>query len=597
MYQLEEQTVQALHPDNFYHGRQLDLQELKNRIRHFKNRQTHTLPPEDIPDSLANKLHPARRDREVEGTAHFQQPEEQHTARTEEAETYCKPTPGQSRITRLQGESKKTSEQPSQMQSTASKPWLQEAAPQHTNHFRPTRYKSRTLYGQTPQLEVPAPSRLQQLREERSGWSKVTENRQRSWDEWGLEHSLQVEDSLELGELETHMGVLWEHYQLVTKILMSLRENPLQERHLLTRYVEEVCSPRFEFLSRLMAALEKENYRSRQEAAFIRRLTRAVVLSRLYETAALAVAALELGQQRPADSFLVNWVGYASSNVVFLLRLMQLTHAVGGGLEFGEKTAGILTTISQFESGSYGGRVARVGQVILRIEQNNEVMGMVQQKVGARLDHRFRQQLQEYLKPTEVRCGDALLAHARALFTLLAAHLSQLPAARFPALHTAPAPYLALSGRTLVIEPWEVLFCDRGNATFVRAYTDLFLSQAAQLCNLVFWTDQQPASIDDLLRKLPPAPLLYRHHCLKGRSGWYKPVGRLGCDRENTVFIDRSESAWGEGLGVALPWKGLKRDGKLLVLWELLLPILKDVSVSSPSPPRSAAASPPSSPT
>jgi hypothetical protein len=216
---------------------------------------------------------------------------------------------------------------------------------------------------------------------------------------------------------------------------MNLRENPLQERHLLTKYVEEVCSPRFEFLSQLMAALEKENYRSKQEAAFIRRLTRAVVLSRLFETAAIAVAALELSQQRPADSYLVNWVGYASSNVVFLLRLMQLTHAITTGLQFGERTTGILTTISQFESGSYGGRVSRIGQVILRIEQNNEVMGMVQQKVGSRLDHRFRLQLQGYLKPSEARCCESLFSHSRCLFTLLAAHLSQLPSCgRLPSL-------------------------------------------------------------------------------------------------------------------------------------------------------------------
>lgn len=78
----------------------------------------------------------------------------------------------------------------------------------------------------------------------------------------------------------------------------------------------------------------------------------------------------------------------------------------------------------------------------------------------------------------------------------------------------APTPYLSLpKQKTLVIEPWEVLFAMKGESTYIRAYSESLLSEAAKHWNIVYWTDLMPDKIDDLLEKLPQGSILYRYHC------------------------------------------------------------------------------------
>jgi hypothetical protein len=51
-----------------------------------------------------------------------------------------------------------------------------------------------------------------------------------------------------------------------------------------------------------------------------------------------------------------------------------------------------------------------------------------------------------------------------------------------------------------------------------------------------------------------------------------KTLSRLGSDIENTVIIDRQEVNFIDDkmMGLELPWRGTKRDTKLLILLELL---------------------------
>lgn len=62
-----------------------------------------------------------------------------------------------------------------------------------------------------------------------------------------------------------------------------------------------------------------------------------------------------------------------------------------------------------------------------------------------------------------------------------------------------------------------------------------------------------------------------------------KLLERVGCDLDNTIIIDRSEAnfKYDVKMGVQLPWKGMRKDNKLLTLLDLFIPMLRDVSFLS----------------
>ena len=149
-----------------------------------------------------------------------------------------------------------------------------------------------------------------------------------------------------------------------------------------------------------------------------------------------------------------------------------------------------------------------------------------------------------------------------------------------PQIEIAPAPYLNLQNRkTLVIEPWHVLVSMRDGTAFVRAYTEQFITTLSKYCNIVYWTDLMPDQINPLLQKLPTAHHLFQYHCrrvikkfIQENGILIKTLSRLGSDIENTVIIDRQEVNFidDKSMGLELPWRGTKRDTKLLILLELL---------------------------
>jgi hypothetical protein len=84
----------------------------------------------------------------------------------------------------------------------------------------------------------------------------------------------------------------------------------------------------------------------------------------------------------------------------------------------------------------------------------------------------------------------------------------------FSPVEIAPTPYFSLpKQRTLIIEPWGVLFAMRGENTYIRANSETFLREVGKHWNIVYWTDLMPDKVDDLLPKLPPGKTLYRYHC------------------------------------------------------------------------------------
>ena len=68
--------------------------------------------------------------------------------------------------------------------------------------------------------------------------------------------------------------------------------------------------------------------------------------------------------------------------------------------------------------------------------------------------------------------------------------------------------------KTFVIEPWGILFARKDKSTYVRAHAEFFLLEMSKHCNIVYWSDQMPKDIDDLLEKLPAGKWLYRYHCI-----------------------------------------------------------------------------------
>ena len=50
-------------------------------------------------------------------------------------------------------------------------------------------------------------------------------------------------------QLQHRLLMLWDHYQLMTQLLLMLRENSKQMQAVLQRYKEVVCSQSLEFVS------------------------------------------------------------------------------------------------------------------------------------------------------------------------------------------------------------------------------------------------------------------------------------------------------------------------------------------------------------
>jgi len=86
------------------------------------------------------------------------------------------------------------------------------------------------------------------------------------------------------------------------------------------------------------------------------------------------------------------------------------------------------------------------------------------------------------------------------IYEFLAYHLaSQNIFGQFSFVEIVPSPYMSLpKQKTLVIEPWEVLFANKGTTTYIRAHTEALLKEVAKYWNIVYWTDLMPDKIDDL---------------------------------------------------------------------------------------------------
>lgn len=101
--------------------------------------------------------------------------------------------------------------------------------------------------------------------------------------------------------------------------------------------MEDICSERFEFIRDLLNGIHRDNA-SRTETSYTKRIKKAIIQSKLYENLSLVYVSLDICLKIQPDSHLVNFVGYCSSNVIFLLRFVQLSHQLAANLRHSHHT-------------------------------------------------------------------------------------------------------------------------------------------------------------------------------------------------------------------------------------------------------------------
>lgn len=70
----------------------------------------------------------------------------------------------------------------------------------------------------------------------------------------------------------------------------------------------------------------------------MKRLKKAIIQSKLYENLSLVYVSLDICLKLQPDSNLVNFVGYCCSNIIFLLRFVELCHNLAHHLNFSAHT-------------------------------------------------------------------------------------------------------------------------------------------------------------------------------------------------------------------------------------------------------------------
>lgn len=58
-------------------------------------------------------------------------------------------------------------------------------------------------------------------------------------------------------EFEKQISTLWSHYQLLTKILVSLKEGTSSDKNVIVKFVEDVCTDKFEFIRDLLTLVTR----------------------------------------------------------------------------------------------------------------------------------------------------------------------------------------------------------------------------------------------------------------------------------------------------------------------------------------------------
>lgn len=103
----------------------------------------------------------------------------------------------------------------------------------------------------------------------------------KSSDEGSFQGRIKLSTQGEVCQMQNQIQLLWSHYQLLTRVLIGLHDNIRGEKNNIVKYRDLVCSKKFQFLKQLHDQLDKNSF-SKQQITFIKRLSRSIVLSRVY---------------------------------------------------------------------------------------------------------------------------------------------------------------------------------------------------------------------------------------------------------------------------------------------------------------------------
>lgn len=109
------------------------------------------------------------------------------------------------------------------------------------------------------------------------------------------------------------------------------------------------------------------------------------------------------------------------------------------------------------------------------------------------------------------------------------------------------------------------VFLHQKKKIYVRAFTEKFLHELADRCNVVLWADGMPNEVDPLLDLLPKGEYkkLYGHHCtyvnIGKRMQLFRLIERIGCRRGKFIVFDGDKEHYPQDDSrrvVLLGWKG-----------------------------------------
>lgn len=411
----------------------------------------------------------------------------------------------------------------------------------------------------------------------------------------------------EVNEFELKISLLWELYELLIQIMQEADKGRSLEEATIKRYIKEVSSEKYEWLHELCELLVEK------------RSQRTVRMSRLLENLSIFETCLNSIQRKRENSAeIINFLGYSSSSVIFIIKLLFTTHETAFTLS--ERTLKILTSINEFEHESYREELRSPKDILRRMEHNNEIISMLKMRCGKKHGKYCEEFITQMVKTVEQNPYAPFFEISNNIFEFMSFHLHQEGlAARLPLLALPPAPFLSLKhAKTLVIEPWGVLVYRKNEKLVIRAHTGKFLAEISDGYNVIFWTELMPKDADVLMSLLPAKEniyWLYRYHCStlmepvepklknspyviivvtqKRRSRMktehhpsvvttmrlIKNIEKIGSISENTIIVDYDEAnilQEHRDHAILMPWRGEKKDVRLLRLSEHLKAIMRE---------------------
>lgn len=197
--------------------------------------------------------------------------------------------------------------------------------------------------------------------------------------------------------------------------------------------------------------------------------------ARIMELVCVMYLVVEMSKGTLMENYnsLVNALGYAAANLIFVTRLFIMRE---GSQDI--STSRFEEAIDRFERTAYYEQLTDEQDILLRMQHNNEILAKIELQLST-TNTKFYSRIKHFVKGYHRERYTYGLAFIF-LFEYLAFHLHDCGMAGIsPFLDVAPTPYLpptpVYKKHLVVIEPINVLVWERGSRFYIRPYTHEFL--------------------------------------------------------------------------------------------------------------------------